>query len=321
MVGGKPVRFERTDAATGWRWSPGFGSTGEAPRFGAPSRISSCSVSPAHASPRTRLRLAGGEARPAVVAAVETSASGGPVFDRRGSLVGLIAPIAGEPKRVAGVTLAASHAIIAPDVIRAFLGTSESAPPGPADLSAGDIAAREKDALSPSSARSSGRAAPIPSHVPFLGAGAGEFAHPLLVARRIRARRPRRPPGRRRARRRGRRSRPRRARSARPAAPTRPRARAAATIRNTSSTISGARPCEGSSSISSFGLSSSARAIDSISCSPPESWPPLLRLALARAAGTPRRRARSSTGPGRSTGTRRFSSTVRLAKTRRPSGT
>ena len=57
-----------------------------------------------------------------------------------------------------------------------------------------------------------------------------------------------------------------------------PSLRAAATTLNTSCTISGARPCEGSSSMSSFGLSSSARAIASISCSPPESWRPLLDL-------------------------------------------
>ncbi len=148
MVGGKPVRFERTDAATGLAMVAGdFGANGEAPRFGTPGPdlvVLGFAGSRLTANPAS---LAGGGARPAVVAAVETSGSGGPVFDRRGSLVGLIAPIAGEPKRVAGVTLAASHAIIAPNVIRAFLGTSESGPPGPADLSAGDIAAREKEAL------------------------------------------------------------------------------------------------------------------------------------------------------------------------------
>src|SRR3984893_3172199 len=50
-----------------------------------------------------------------------------------------------------------------------------------------------------------------------------------------------------------------------------PSERICATMRNTSRTISGASPCDGSSSMSSFGLSRSARPIDSISCSPPES--------------------------------------------------
>ena len=91
--------------------------------------------------------LAGDAARPVVVASLESSGGGGPVFDRRGALVGLIAPIAAAPKRIAGVALAAPHAIIAPDAVRAFLGAGESAPAGAGPLSAGDIAAREKDAL------------------------------------------------------------------------------------------------------------------------------------------------------------------------------
>ena len=91
--------------------------------------------------------LAGDAARPVVVASVETSAGGGPVFDRRGALVGLIAPIVAAPKRIAGVALAAPHAIIAPDAVRAFLGAGESAPEDAGPLSAGAIAAREKDAL------------------------------------------------------------------------------------------------------------------------------------------------------------------------------
>jgi hypothetical protein len=147
-VDGKPVRFERTDAASGLAMIAGdFGANAEAPRLGAPTRdlvVLGFAGPRLAASPAT---LAGGEARTAVVAAVETSAGGGPVFDRRGALVGLIAPIAEEPKRVAGVALAAPHAVIAPAAIRAFLGASESAPAGAAALSAGDIAAHEKDML------------------------------------------------------------------------------------------------------------------------------------------------------------------------------
>ena len=148
MVVGRPVRFERTDGATHLAMIAGdFGANGEPPRFGAPApdvvvlgfagdRISASAAS-----------LAGGETRPVVVAAVETSAGGGPVFDREGALVGLMAPIEGETKRIAGVALAAPHAVIAPGVVRAFLGSGESAPAGGGALSAGDIAAREKGSL------------------------------------------------------------------------------------------------------------------------------------------------------------------------------
>ena len=147
-VDGKPARFERTDPATNLAIIAGdFTAKGETPRFGAPASddvVLGFAGSRLAASPAS---LARGAARPTVVAAVETSGGGGPVFDRRGALVGLIAPIAEEPKRVAGVALAAPHAIIASDAVRAFLGEGESAAADTVDLSAGDIAAREKDAL------------------------------------------------------------------------------------------------------------------------------------------------------------------------------
>ena len=147
-VGGKSVRFERTDAATGLAIIAGdFGSKGEAPRLGALTpdlvvlsfagrRIAASSAS-----------LGGDEARPIVFAAVEKSAGGGPVFDRDGALIGLIAPIAEEPKRVAGVALAAWRPIVGPDALSAFLKLDEAAPVATAPLSAGDIAARETAAL------------------------------------------------------------------------------------------------------------------------------------------------------------------------------
>jgi hypothetical protein len=145
-VGGKPARFDRTDSTTGMAMIAGdFASKGQAPRFGAlaPDLIVLSFAGPrVAASPAS---LAGDAARPTVVAAVETG--GGPVFDRSGALIGLIAPIADGPKRIAGVALTAPHAIIAPDAVRAFLGAGESAAASAPPLSAGDIAAREKDAL------------------------------------------------------------------------------------------------------------------------------------------------------------------------------
>jgi peptidoglycan hydrolase-like protein with peptidoglycan-binding domain len=147
-VAGKPVRIERADAATGLAMLAGdFASNGGAPRFGAPredlvvlgfdgSRLAASSAS-----------FTGGDALPVVTAAVNKGASGAPVFNRSGALVGLVAPIAGEPKRVAGLALAAPHAVIGPEAVHAFLGESEPGAEEAASLTAGDIAARERKAL------------------------------------------------------------------------------------------------------------------------------------------------------------------------------
>jgi hypothetical protein len=147
-VAGKPVRIERADAATGLAMLTGdFASNGKAPRFGAPAQDV---VVLGFAGPRlaaTSASIAGDEARLVVTAAVDKSAGGAPAFDRRSALVGLVAPIADEPERVAGVTLVASHTLITSEAVRAFLGGGEPASAGVASLSAGDIAAREKDAL------------------------------------------------------------------------------------------------------------------------------------------------------------------------------
>jgi hypothetical protein len=148
-VGGKPVRFERTDAATGLAIIAGdFAPKAEAPRLSALTQdlvVLSFGGRRVAASPAL---LSGDDARPAVFAAVEKSASGGPVFDRSGALIGLVAPIAEEPKRVAGVALAAPHAIVGPDALRAFLGAGQGEPSADgAPLSAGAIAAREQGAL------------------------------------------------------------------------------------------------------------------------------------------------------------------------------
>ena len=148
LVAGKPVRIERADAATGLMMLAGdFARNGEAPRLGA---LAQDLVVLGFAGQRlaaSSASVAGGETWPVVIAAVDKSTSGGAVFDRRGALVGLVAPIADEPKRVAGVALAAPHALIAPEAVRAFLGGGEPASGSAAPLSAGDIAARERQAL------------------------------------------------------------------------------------------------------------------------------------------------------------------------------
>jgi hypothetical protein len=147
-VAGRPVRIERADAGTGLAILTGdFVPNGKTPRFGAPAqdvvvlgfdgpRLAASSAS-----------IAGDEARRVVTAALDKSAGGAPIFDRNGALVGLVAPIAGEPKRVAGMALAAPHVLIAPEAARAFIGGDEPASGSAAPLSAGDIAAREKEAV------------------------------------------------------------------------------------------------------------------------------------------------------------------------------
>jgi Putative peptidoglycan binding domain len=147
-VAGKPVRIERADAATGLVILAGdFAPNGGAPRLGSPAQDL---VVLGFDGPRLAASSAsftGGEAAPVVTAAVDKGASGGPVFDRSGALVGLVAPIAGEPKRLGSVALASPHPLIAPDALRAFLGTSEPASKEAGSLSAGDIAAHERKAL------------------------------------------------------------------------------------------------------------------------------------------------------------------------------
>ena len=147
-VAGKPVRIERADPATGLTMLAGdFAWNGEAPRLGAPAQDLVVLGFAGERLAASSASVAGGETRPVVIAAVDKSTSGGPVFDRRGALVGLVAPIADEPRRVAGVALAAPHTLIAPEAVRAFLGGGEPASESAAPLSSGDIAARERHVL------------------------------------------------------------------------------------------------------------------------------------------------------------------------------
>jgi hypothetical protein len=147
-IGGKPVQFERTDAATGLAILGGdFAARGEPPRLVAlkPNLVvlsaGGDGIAANSSSP------AGAAGTPVVVASLEKSARGGPAFDRGGGLAGLVARFADEPKRIAGVALAAPYPLIPPEAIGAFLGGGELTPEPAAQLSAGAIAAREKDAV------------------------------------------------------------------------------------------------------------------------------------------------------------------------------
>jgi Putative peptidoglycan binding domain len=144
LVGGKPARFERTDPATGLAILSGdFDGKAEAPRVGA---LSSDLVVLSASGGRFVANSAtlASDAPTVAVAPLEKSASGAPAFDRSGALAGLIAPIAGEPKQVSGVALAAPHALIEPEAVGAFLGGGALTPLPSAKLSAGAIAEREK---------------------------------------------------------------------------------------------------------------------------------------------------------------------------------
>ena len=86
----------------------------------------------------------------------------------------------------------------------------------------------------------------------------------------------------------------------------------------------GGEPSHGSSSSSTRGWASSARAIASICCSPPESWLPRWRSRAASRGSSSRTRATVHAGAGRApapAARARCSATVRLANTRRPCGT
>ena len=145
-IGGKSARFERTDP-TGLAILAGdFAGKAEPPSLGAVSPdLVVLSASGERVAADTATLVS--EAPPIAIASLEKSASGAPAFDRSGALAGLIAPIADEPKRVAGVALAAPHAIIEPQAIGAFLGGGELTPGPSPPLSAGAIAEREKGSL------------------------------------------------------------------------------------------------------------------------------------------------------------------------------
>jgi hypothetical protein len=146
-VGGKPVRFERADPATGLALLAGdFGEAKAPPRGALALDLVTLSADGERVAAIPAAFVGG--AQPAIVASLGKSAAGGPVFDRQGGLAGVVAPIAEEPKRVGGVALAGSHAIIDAEAIGAFLGGGALTPiADPTPLSVGAIAGREKTAV------------------------------------------------------------------------------------------------------------------------------------------------------------------------------
>ncbi len=148
-VDGKAAKSLRADAASGLALLAGdFGAGVEPPRYGAGSADLLVLSLEAGATPgKSTLEASAatptpaGEGRQAILAALTKTASGAPVFDRKGALEALVAPIKGDPERVAGVALVEPHALIGLDAIKRFLGRTDSGPSADApDLGAGEIA-------------------------------------------------------------------------------------------------------------------------------------------------------------------------------------
>jgi putative peptidoglycan binding protein len=157
-VDGKPAKSLRRDAATGLTLLAGeFGATARAPDFGAgSSELVVLSFTTGAAPDKPKLEASPAplapavDGPPAIVAPLTKSASGAPAFNRNGGLEGLVAPVGGEPARIAGVALAAPHALIDREAIERFLGVSVAAPEARgAELGAGEIARDKRAALAP----------------------------------------------------------------------------------------------------------------------------------------------------------------------------
>ena len=139
-IHGTPVRFERTDDASGLAILNGdFGGKSAVPELG---KLSSDLVLLSRRGEKVAVTAASLASRTPALAlvSIEKSERGAPIFDRQGRLVGLIAPVAQEPKRVGGAPVAESRAMIQAEAIGGFLGggviVSETQP----RLTAGEIA-------------------------------------------------------------------------------------------------------------------------------------------------------------------------------------
>ena len=146
MIEGKPVRFLDGAGADGLtRLGGAFGAGAAAPAVADGGRdLVALSLAPVGSS-ETALQVASvvtvtGEGALRVVAALDATATGAPLFDRQGRLVAFVAPVEAAKLR-AGVTLAAPHATTP----AAALGPGGLAPEG--KLSAPEIAKLMRNAV------------------------------------------------------------------------------------------------------------------------------------------------------------------------------
>jgi hypothetical protein len=154
MVDGKAAKVLRADGASGLALLGGdFGAGAPAPRFGAAfADLVVLALAPGATAGKTTLEASAatpvGDSAQAIVAPLTGAAGGAPVFDRRGALEAVVAPIKGEPRRVGGVALAAPHAVIGLAAIKRFLGDAGADAPADAPaLDLGEIASRERASI------------------------------------------------------------------------------------------------------------------------------------------------------------------------------
>ncbi len=143
VVAGKPAKFARADAASGLAILSGdFGAGAKTPMLGREGAdLVAMSWSPGAATGKASLEtgdatLAGAKV---VFAALSQSARGAPVFDRRGALAGIVAPLSAPPKRLGEVVLAEPHDLIDIETLRSFVAEAQPAT-GEGSLGAAEIA-------------------------------------------------------------------------------------------------------------------------------------------------------------------------------------
>lgn len=141
MIGGKPARFLPGEGPLA-RLRGEFGAGAQAPPLASgQGELVALSLRGGEPKPVLAVSLAHGAAAGKVIGAFAPSASGAPLFDRQGRLVGFVARVEASPRR-AGVALAAPHAIIPASA----LGAGASGEPG-ASLTAAEIARLRRNAI------------------------------------------------------------------------------------------------------------------------------------------------------------------------------
>ena len=142
MIGGKPARFLPGEGPLA-RLGGEFGAGASVPPLASgDGELVALSLRGDELKPVLAVSLAQGAAGGKIIGAFAPSASGAPLFDRQGRLVGFVAQVEASPRR-AGVALAAPHAVIPAFALGAGGGTAEAG----ASLTAAEIARLRRHAI------------------------------------------------------------------------------------------------------------------------------------------------------------------------------